>query len=157
MTFIAGHAPWLALMVGASFALYGVIRKTVSIDALPGLATETILLVPFAIGYLIWCQAQGTGALGHMSAHVDALLLAGGVVTSVPLFLFSYGARRVPYSTIGIIQFIAPSLQLLCGLLVFKEPFGTARATGFALIWAGLLIYVVNALWRARTLKPATS
>jgi chloramphenicol-sensitive protein RarD len=155
LTFIAGHAPWIALMVGSSFAFYGVIRKTVSIDALPGLAVETILLVPFAVGYLIWCEVHGIGALGHMSGSVDALLLAGGVVTSVPLFLFAYGARRVPYSTIGVIQFIAPSLQLVCGLVVFREPFESARATGFVLIWVGLVIYAGNALWRARSLKPA--
>ena len=89
------------------------IRKTVSIDALPGLAIETILLVPFAVGYLIWCEVQGIGRARAIRARcVDALLLAGGVVTSVPLFLFAYGARRVPYSTIGVLQFIAPSLQL---------------------------------------------
>ena len=151
LTFIAGHAPWIALMVGSSFAFYGVLRKTVSIDALPGLAIETILLAPFAAGYLIWCESQGFGALGHMSWSVDVLLLAGGIVTSVPLFLFAYGARRVPYSTIGVIQFIAPSLQLVCGLLVFHEPFESARATGFVLIWIGLAIYAGNALWRART------
>jgi chloramphenicol-sensitive protein RarD len=157
LTFIAGHTPWIALMVGSSFALYGVIRKTVRIDALPGLAVETILLVPFAVGYLIWCEVQGIGALGTMSGRVDALLLFSGVVTSIPLFLFSYGARRVPYSTIGVIQFIAPSLQLLCGLIVFGEPFESARVTGFVLIWVGLLIYMANALWRARSLKPATT
>ena len=155
LTLIAGHAPWLALMVGSSFAFYGVLRKTVKIDALPGLAIETILLVPFAVAYLVWCEVQGIGAFGHQSGSVDALLLAGGIVTSVPLFLFSYGARRVPYSTIGVIQFIAPSLQLLCGLLVFAEPFESARATGFVLIWIGLAIYAGNALWRARPLKPA--
>jgi chloramphenicol-sensitive protein RarD len=155
LTFIAGHAPWLALMVGSSFAFYGVIRKTVSIDALPGLAVETILLAPFSIGYLIWCEVNGTGALGHMSGLVDTLLLLGGIVTSVPLFLFAYGARRVPYSTIGVLQFIAPSMQLACGLLVFGEPFESARATGFVLIWIGLLIYVGNALWRARLPRPA--
>jgi chloramphenicol-sensitive protein RarD len=153
LAFIAGHAPWLALMVGSSFALYGVIRKTVSIDALPGLAVETILLVPFAVGYLIWCEASGTGVLGHSTGRIDALLLASGVVTSVPLFLFSYGARRIPYSSVGVIQFIGPSLQLVCGLVVFGEPFGSARATGFVLIWVGLLIYVANALWRARALE----
>jgi len=151
LTFIAGHAPWIALIVGSSFAFYGVLRKTVSIDALPGLAIETILLAPFAAVYLIWCQSQGIGALGHMSLSVDVLLLAGGIVTSVPLFLFAYGARRVPYSTIGVIQFIAPSLQLVCGLVVFHEPFESARATGFVLIWIGLAIYAGNALWRART------
>jgi chloramphenicol-sensitive protein RarD len=157
LTFIAGHAPWIALMVGSSFALYGLIRKTVSIDALPGLAVETILLAPVATGYLIWCEIHGTGALGQSGWRVDALLLAGGVITSVPLFLFSYGARRVPYSTIGIIQFIAPTLQLLCGLIVFREPFESARATGFVLIWVGLAIYAGNALWRARLLKPAAT
>jgi chloramphenicol-sensitive protein RarD len=155
LTFIAGHTPWLALMVGSSFAIYGVIRKTVSIDALPGLAVETILLAPFSIGYLVWCELDGTGALGHMSGLVDTLLLLGGIVTSVPLFLFAYGARRVPYSTIGVLQFIAPSMQLACGLLVFGEPFESARATGFVLIWIGLLIYVGNALWRARLPRPA--
>ncbi|HEY6124289.1 MAG TPA: EamA family transporter RarD [Steroidobacteraceae bacterium] len=157
LTFIAGHAPWIALMVGSSFALYGLIRKTVSIDALPGLAVETILLAPIAVGYLIWCEIQGTGALGHSGWRVDALLLAGGIVTSVPLFLFSYGARRVPFSTIGVLQFIAPTLQLIGGLVVFGEPFESARATGFVLIWIGLSIYAGNALWRARSLKPAAT
>jgi chloramphenicol-sensitive protein RarD len=156
LTFIAGHAPWIALMVGSSFAFYGVIRKTVKIDALPGLAVETILLAPFAVGYLIWCELNGTGVFGHSSGSIDALLLASGVVTSVPLFLFAYGARRVPYSTIGVLQFIAPTMQLGCGLIVFGEPFEPARATGFVLIWTGLVIYAGNALWRSRALKPAT-
>ncbi len=157
LTFIAGRPPWIALMVGSSFALYGLIRKTVSIDALPGLAVECILLTPFAAGYLIWCEMSGIGALGHMSGLVDGLLLAGGVVTAVPLVLFAFGARQVPYSTIGVLQFIAPSMQLACGLLVFGEKLEGARATGFVLIWIGLLIYVAHALWRARALKPAAT
>jgi chloramphenicol-sensitive protein RarD len=155
LTFIAGRAPWIALMVGSSFAFYGVLRKTVKIDALPGLAVETILLVPFAIGYLIWCEVQGTGAFGHSSLRIDVLLLLSGIVTSVPLFLFSYGARLVPYSTIGVIQFIAPTMQLVCGLVAFGEPFESARATGFVLIWIGLAIYAGNALWRARSATAA--
>jgi chloramphenicol-sensitive protein RarD len=157
LTFIAGRAPWIALMVGSSFAFYGLIRKTVSIDALPGLAVETILLTPFAAGYLIWAEAQGVGVLGHATGLVDALLLAGGVITSVPLVLFAFGARQVPYSTIGVLQFIAPTLQLLCGLIVFGEPFEASRATGFVLIWMGLLIYAGNALWRSRTPKVAAA
>jgi len=157
LTFIAGRAPWIALMVGSSFAFYGLIRKTVSIDALPGLAIETILLTPFAAGYLIWCDMNGTGVLGHSSALVTTLLLAGGVITSVPLVLFAFGARQVPYSTIGVLQFIAPTLQLICGLIVFREPFESTRATGFVLIWIGLLIYAGNALWRARVPRVATT
>jgi chloramphenicol-sensitive protein RarD len=151
LTVITGHAPWLALMVGTSFAFYGVLRKTVNIDALSGLAVETILLAPFAVAYLIWCAWNGEGSFGHLGGSVDALLLLGGAVTSIPLFLFSYGARLVPYSTIGVLQFIAPSLQLVCGLVVFKEPFETTRAIGFTLIWMGLLLYVANAWWRGRT------
>jgi chloramphenicol-sensitive protein RarD len=157
LTFIAGHPPWIALMVGSSFAFYGLIRKTVSIDALPGLAVETILLAPFAIAYLVWCEVNGTAAFAHDTALVNLLLLAGGVVTSVPLVLFAFGARRVPYSTIGILQFIAPSLQLAGGLLVFGEKLESARATGFVLIWCGLLIYMANALWQVRVRGPATT
>jgi chloramphenicol-sensitive protein RarD len=153
LTLVAGQPPWLALMVGSSFALYGVIRKTVRIDALPGLAIETILLAPIAVGYLLWSEATGTGVFGHSSTQVAVLLLAGGVVTSVPLVLFAYGARQVPYSTIGVLQFIAPTLQLVCGLVVFHESLDAGRATGFVLIWVGLLIYIANALWQARSAR----
>lgn len=154
LTFIAGRAPWIALMVGSSFALYGLIRKTVKIDALPGLAVETILLTPFAAVYLVLSEINGTGVLGHSTALINTLLLAGGVITSVPLVLFAVGARLVPYSTIGILQFIAPTMQLLCGLLVFHESIGAERIAGFALIWVGLLVYVGNALWPGSA-KPA--
>ena len=157
LTFVAGKTPWIALMVGSSFAFYGLIRKTVKIDALPGLAIETILLTPFAAGYLIWAEMTGAGVMGHATGLVTALLLVGGVITSVPLVLFAFGARQVPYSTIGVLQFIAPTLQLLCGLVVFNEPFEQSRATGFVLIWIGLFIYAVNALWRARTPKLAAA
>jgi chloramphenicol-sensitive protein RarD len=150
LTFVAGQAPWIALIVGSSFALYGLIRKTVRIDALPGLAVETILLTPFAAAYLIWCELTGIGVLGHSTALVNGLLLAGGVVTSVPLVLFAMGARQVPYSTIGILQFLAPTMQLGCGLLVFHESIGAGRALGFALIWIGMLVYIGNALVQAR-------
>jgi chloramphenicol-sensitive protein RarD len=150
LTVVAGHAPWIALMVGSSFAFYGLIRKTVSIDALPGLAIETILLAPLAAAYLVWCEVNGSAALGHAGGVVDTLLLAGGVLTSVPLVLFAFGARQVPYSTIGVLQFIAPSLQLICGLVVFHETLSAERAHGFVLIWIGLAIYIANALWKAR-------
>jgi len=147
---VAGHAPWLALMVGASFSFYGLIRKTVAVEALPGLAVETVLLTPFAVGYLVWSHATGIGAMGNTGAVADVLLILSGVVTAVPLVLFAYGARRIPLSTMGVIQFVGPSLQLACGLVAFGEPFPHARAMGFVLIWIGLLIYAVNG-WRKRT------
>jgi chloramphenicol-sensitive protein RarD len=154
---VGGHIPWAAFTVGASFGLYGLIRKTVRIDALPGLAIETILLAPFAVGYLIWCHSQGLGALGHSSIGVAALLVFSGVVTAVPLYLFAYGARQIPYSTMGVIQFVGPSLQLACGLIAFGEYFDSARAVGFFLIWVALLIYSGNGLWQARARKLAAA
>lgn len=143
----SGHAPWLALLIGASFSFYGLVRKTAAVEALPGLAVECVLLTPFAVAYLLWCRFAGIGAIGHSGPLVDVLLILSGVVTAVPLFLFAFGARHIPLSTMGVIQFIGPSLQLLCGLLVFGEPFPVARSTGFALIWIGLAIYAVHG-WR---------
>jgi chloramphenicol-sensitive protein RarD len=152
-----GHVPWVALTVATSFALYGLIRKTVSVEALPGLAIETVLLVPFAIGYLVWVHGHGMGALGSSSAGIDFLLVLSGVVTAIPLFLFAYGARRIPYSTMGLLQFIGPTLQLITGVMVFREPFESARAVGFILIWIALGIYAGHGLWQARLRKLATA
>jgi chloramphenicol-sensitive protein RarD len=148
---VAAHGPpWIALILAVSFALYGLLRKMMSVDALPGLGAETLLLAPIALAYLIWCEAQGTGAFAHTTWLRDALLIGGGPVTAVPLFLFAYGARRIPYSTVGLLQYLSPTLQLACGVFVFGEPFTGARAGGFALIWLALLIFAADGLRRAR-------
>jgi chloramphenicol-sensitive protein RarD len=151
LTVLAGHPPWIAGFLALTFSLYGLLRKVISVDALPGLASETLLLLPLAAAYLGWCQVEGTGALGSSGAAVDALLVGSGLVTAIPLLLFAYGARRLPYSTVGVLQYIAPSLQLLCGVAVYHERFGPARALGFALIWAALVIYAADGLWRVRS------
>ena len=150
LTVLAGRPPWIACTLALSFSLYGLLRKVISVEALPGLASETLLLWPPAVAYLLWCQAAGTGALGTAGAAIGALLVGSGLVTAIPLLLFAYGARRLPYSTVGVLQYIAPSLQLLCGILVYHEHFGLERGVGFALIWAALLIYAADGLWRAR-------
>jgi len=150
LTFETGHLPWISLALGFSFASYGFIRKVVQVEALAGLATETLLLMPVAIGYLVWCEATGSGALGHAGPAIAALLIGTGPVTAVTLFLFAYGARRIPYSSVGILQYITPSLQLACGVFAFGEPFERTRALGFALIWAALLVYAGDSLWRGR-------
>jgi chloramphenicol-sensitive protein RarD len=147
---LAGRPPWIALALALSFSLYGLVRKVISVDALPGLATETLILLPLAAGYLAWCQADGSGALSGHGLPVTALLVGSGLVTAVPLFLFAYGARNLPYSTVGVLQYIGPSLQLVCGVLFFHESFGPAVAAGFALLWIGLLIYAADGVWRAR-------
>jgi chloramphenicol-sensitive protein RarD len=151
LTVLAGHPPWIACFLALTFSLYGLLRKVISVDALPGLASETLLLLPLAAVYLGWCQVEGTGALGSSGAAIDALLVGSGLVTAIPLLLFAYGARRLPYSTVGVLQYIAPSLQLLCGVAVYHEHFGPARALGFALIWAALVIYAADGLWRVRS------
>jgi chloramphenicol-sensitive protein RarD len=145
-----GSPPWIALTLAVSFSIYGLIRKVVHVEALQGLAVETLVLMPLALGYLLWCEATGTGAFGHSSPLVNALLVGCGPITAVPLFLFAFGARRIPYSTLGLLLYIAPSLQLLFGIFLYHEPFAGARALGFALIWVALLIYAGDGLWRSR-------
>ena len=150
LAFIAGSPPWISLTVAVSFGLYGYVRKVIAVEALPGLAVETLLLLPIAIGYLLWLEVTGAGTMGHASLATDALLIGSGPLTAIPLFLFAFGARLIPYSTVGLIQYIAPSLQLACGLIVFGETFARTRAIGFTLIWIALAIYAIDGLWRAR-------
>jgi chloramphenicol-sensitive protein RarD len=145
-----GATPWIALMLATSFSLYGLIRKVVHVEALQGLAVETLVLVPLAMGYLVWCEVTGVGAFGHSGALINVLLVGCGPMTAVPLFLFAFGARLIPYSTIGLLMYIAPSLQLLCGIFLYHEPFAGARAFGFVLIWLALVIYAADGVWRAR-------
>lgn len=151
----AGRPPWIAFALALSFSLYGFVRKVISVDALPGLATETLLLLGPALGFLAWCEATGVAAFAHAGPAISWLLAGSGIVTAVPLFLFAYGARRLPYSTVGVLQYIGPSLQLACGVLFYHESFAPARAAGFALLWAALILYAADGLWRARALARA--
>jgi chloramphenicol-sensitive protein RarD len=150
LTFETGRVPWIALAVASTFGVYGLIRQVAKVDALPGLAIEMILLAPFAVGYLIWCEMHGIGALGHTGGMTDTLLVLSCVVTATPLALFSYGARLLPYSTVGILQYISPTLQLVCALFILGEPFQRARAVGFALIWVALAVYAIDGVRRSR-------
>jgi chloramphenicol-sensitive protein RarD len=150
LTFEAGHPPWIACTLALSFSLYGLVRKVISVEALPGLAIETLLLLPLALAYLAWCQLQGSAAFAHDGTAISALLVGSGLVTAVPLFLFAYAARLLPYSTVGLLQYIGPTLQLMCGVCLFGERFDAQRAVGFVLIWVALAIYATDGLVRAR-------
>ncbi len=152
LTWSAGQPPWIALMLAFSFGLYGFVRKVVQVDALAGFGAETLLLLPLGLGYLIWCEIAGTGVIAHTGLGTDLLLALGGPLTAIPLVLFAYGARRIPYSTVGLLQYIGPTLQLLLAVLVFREPFEGPRVVGFALIWSALAIYAVDGVWRNRKL-----
>jgi chloramphenicol-sensitive protein RarD len=150
LTFMAGGLPWIALTLAVSFALYGFLRKLVKVESLPGLATETLLLAPLAVGYLLWCESAGTGAFGHSDALTEVLLVGSGPLTAIPLFLFAYGTRLLPYSTVGVLQYIAPTLQFVCGVFVLHEPFDRTRAIGFVVIWTALIIYAGEGLRLSR-------
>ena len=148
----AGAPPWVSLTVATSFSLYGLVRKLVQVEALQGLAVETLVLMPLALGYLIWCEINGTGAFGHSSAGITALLVGCGPITAVPLFLFAYGTRLIPYSTVGLLLYITPSMQLLSGIYLYHESFSGARAFGFGMIWVALVIYAVDGVRRRASL-----
>jgi chloramphenicol-sensitive protein RarD len=150
LTWSAGHPPWIALTLAFSFGLYGFVRKVVQVDALAGFGAETLLLLPIGLGYLVWCEIAGTGVFGHTGPGTSLLLALGGPLTAIPLVLFAYGARRIPYSTVGLLQYIGPTIQLLLAVLVFHEPFKGPRVLGFALIWSALAIYAVDGMWRNR-------
>ena len=121
----------------ATFGLYGLVRKTVAADALAGLLWETALLAPFAVSLLLVLASRGTGVFGQRSP-ARSLLVLGGVVTAVPLVLFAHGARSLPLSTLGLIQYLSPSLQFLLAVFVYREPFTAAHAVTFACIWTAL-------------------
>ncbi len=155
LTWASGHPPWLSLALAFTFGLYGFVRKVIKVDALAGFGAETLLVLPVGIGYLIWCEMAGIGAFGHTSLTLNLLMIFGGPITAIPLVLFAYGARRIPYSTVGLLQYIGPTLQLLLGVFLYHEPFGGSRLIGFALIWSALAIYAIDGLWRSRKVSPA--
>ena len=126
-------------------------RKLVAVDPVAGLGLESLYLFLPALAYVLWAEAgHGGGFSGAWGLGTDLLLVFGGVVTAVPLVGFAYGVRRIPLSVVGLLQYIAPTLQLLLGVWFFHEPFDTARAVGFGAIWLGLALYAGEGLWRSR-------
>lgn len=146
----AGHPPWIALALAFSFGFYGLLRKVATLGALEGLTLETLLLAPVAalvLGFFAW-EGSGTVAAGDTRTWV--WLALGGPITAVPLLLFAAGARRISLTTMGILQYISPSLQFAIGVWVFHEPFEKARLVGFVLIWAALVVYSLESWWFSR-------
>lgn len=136
-----GRVPWLVLAFPSTFGLYALLRKVVAVDALVGLAVETLLLFPLAILFLV--SRPDGGALLAGGPSTSLLLVASGPVTAIPLILFAYGARRLRLSTLGLIQYINPTIQMAIAVLAFGEAFNSTHAVTFACIWAGLVLYSV--------------
>jgi chloramphenicol-sensitive protein RarD len=148
--FLGGEFPWIALVLAFSFGLYGLLRKTARVGAVAGLTVETSLLVPAALVYLAWCGTRGTLHFGAGSATIDSLLILSGVVTAAPLLCFTVAARLLPLSTMGFLQYLAPSGHFLLAVLVYGEPLETHHLITFGCIWAALAIFSIDQLRRQR-------
>lgn len=147
---VYGRPPWIALALAISFGIYGLIRKLAAVEAVPGLAVESLILFPLALGWVLYESSQGVGAFASGELATDALLIVGGALTALPLIGFAYGARRIPYTLTGLLQYLSPTLQLLCGTLILGEPFDGQQAIGFACIWTALALYAGDGWRRAR-------
>ena len=156
LTITFGQLPWISLLLAVTFGFYGLLKKIAPLGALHGITLETAVLTIPSLVYLFIVNANGTGTFGHSTPLLDFLLVLSGPVTAIPLLLFATGARRIPLTTIGLLQYIAPTLQFLLGVLVFHEPFDQSRLIGFMIIWLALVLFSVeNLLARRRT--PSTA
>ena len=149
LTWQSGHPPWIGLALALSFGVYGLLRKTAALGALEGLSLETLMLFPIAAGYLIWLTSHQQNAMTVAPSSTQLLLIAAGPLTAIPLLMFAIGTRRIPMATLGLLQYMSPSLQLILGIWLYNEPFDHARIIGFVAIWAGLVVYSGDGIWRA--------
>jgi chloramphenicol-sensitive protein RarD len=151
-----GRLPWIALTLATSFGLYGVLRKLAHVDSVTGLGVESAYLFLPVLGVLLWSEWQGAGGflpLDHGPRYdlgTDALLVLSGLVTALPLIGFAYAVRRIPLTVVGILQYLAPTLQFLIGVFVLAEPFDRTRLLGFACIWLALAVFVADGLLHSR-------
>jgi len=152
LTVAYGRVPWIALVLACTFASYGFLKKAVPVGALASVATETLVLLPVALGGLVVMEARGDAAFLHGSVGRDLLLAGLGVITVVPLALFGAAARRIPLSLLGLLQYLTPTLQLVCGVAILGEPLPPERLAGFVLVWVALAVLTFDVLGSARRL-----
>ena len=150
-----GSPPWLALVLALSFGLYGLLKKTAGVGAVEGLAIETGVLLPVAAGYVVLLGVTGGGTFGSQGPGHAALLALAGVVTAIPLLLFGAAASRVPLSTLGLLQYLAPTMQFVLGVTLFDEPLPLVKLLGFVLVWIALVLFTSDLVRRSRQLRRA--
>jgi chloramphenicol-sensitive protein RarD len=153
LTWTYGSLPWIALSLAFTFGFYGLLKKTAPLGSLYGLTLETGLVFLPALGYLLFAENTGQGAFGHTDIVSLLLMVGAGVVTTIPLLMFASAARRIPLTMIGILQYIAPTLQFLLGVLIYKELFTTAKLVGFSLVWIALIFFWAEGLLAHRAQK----
>jgi chloramphenicol-sensitive protein RarD len=153
LTLSYGRLPWIALSLALTFGLYGLVKKLAPLNALHGLSLETVILLVPALAYLLVMEKSGTGAFGHLGIGMDLAVAVSGILTALPLLFFAEAAHMIPLTTLGLIQYIAPTFQFLTGVVIYHEPFTEARVIGFSIIWAALILYSASNLferWRTR-------
>jgi len=139
-----GEVPWIALSLATSFAIYGFIKKKLQVDSLNGFLVETTLALPFAIGYILWTLSENQAVFLNLNISSDLLLMAGGIITAVPLILFATSAKKIPLSGMGFMQFLAPSITFVLATQVYDEALSYKQLLSFIFIWVGLGLYLVN-------------
>jgi chloramphenicol-sensitive protein RarD len=146
--------PWVGLALGTSFAAYGLMRKQMKTNAVPGLFVEILLLLPFTLGLIFWLHYQQQASFLNYSLNTDLLLILGGPITIIPLVLFIAGTRILPMTTVGILYYVTPSLQFLTGIILLGEAFNLNKLTGFIGIWIGLAIFTYSLLTKKEPTQP---
>jgi chloramphenicol-sensitive protein RarD len=157
LTVSYGSLPWISLVLAFTFGMYGLIKKTAALESMHGFSLETLVLFLPALGYLFYREASGVGAFINQGVLITLLLILAGPVTSIPLLMFGYAARKIPLSMLGFIQYITPTLQFLLGIFVYFEPFPKARLVGFCIIWLALLVYSLEGVLFNRKQKASLS
>lgn len=146
LTFAYGALPWIALTLAFTFGLYGLVKKIAPLGSFHGLTLETGILFLPALGYLLFSEFSGQGVFLHTDLKTNLMLFGAGAVTTIPLLLFTAGARRVPLITMGVLQYMNPTMQFLLGVLVYHEPFNPKRLIGFSIVWVALILYGLEGL-----------
>jgi len=146
MIFEYGSIPWISLILAFSFGIYGLLKKLSSLSSASGLMLETAILTPLSLGYILFIQFTEGNAFFTGTAHIPVLLVCAGIITAIPLLLFAYAAQRIELSTIGLLQYIAPTMMLLFGVFLYGEQFTLTHFISFGLIWSGLTVYFLSLL-----------
>ena len=155
LTIVYGRLPWIALSLAVSFGFYGLVKKLAPLGSLHGLTLETGIVFPAALIYLLIVESNGSGAFLHQTTLTDILLIGAGVVTTIPLLMFASAAKQIPLTVIGLLQYIAPTLQFLIGVFIYKEPFDQSHLVGFGIVWVALVTFwVENYLSRRVPVEP---
>jgi len=141
LTINYGSVPWVALFIALSFAIYGVLKKKISLDATRGLAIETLFILPIALGYYVYLFTTQQASFLHVDVKTDILMIVSGLVTAIPLILFAKGAQNIPLYLLGFIQYVSPTIVLILGIVLYKEPFSQVELIAFSIIWVALLLF----------------